>query len=97
MRCSENFEKVLSLPVTLSCLSEKLLGRVAAQFSIDQLEILQDPKNKVVNKLFRKKLEELLRSTVVNKCKICGMLYTQPQESKLVCPKAAPTVSHMIF
>ena len=63
---------------------------MARKVSLDRLNMLKERKDKLVSRLFMKKLELLLEkeSNYLYKCAHCNRLFTMSQRKVLHCPKA---------
>jgi hypothetical protein len=62
---------------------------MAKNIKLDRLDILKERKDKLVSRLFMKKLELLLEKdkNYLHKCAYCMRLFTKSQRSFLSCPK----------
>jgi rubrerythrin len=74
----------------MNCINSSLLKRIAALLDIEELDKLKDRRDKLVAKLFKKKLELLFddESNALFRCAFCGELFTQNQRAWGVCTKA---------
>ena len=63
---------------------------MARKVSLDRLNCLKERKDKLVSRLFMKKLELLLEKepNYLYKCAHCNKLFTMSQRKVLNCPKA---------
>ncbi|TYZ65883.1 hypothetical protein PybrP1_002995 [[Pythium] brassicae (nom. inval.)] len=90
----------LQLRVDLSCLSDATVAKIANRCSAEHLQVLHDPKNKILSKLHTKKLDAYVRRlggattrtsssscVVVDRCVNCDAIYLHAAESVLVCPR----------
>jgi hypothetical protein len=91
-----NLPEVLGTKVTLNCLSERLMGRLAAKVTPSELERLGDGKDRFKNKLYVKKLFELFdpgfsspdcpnNASTLFRCLHCTQLLTSEQEGVVPC------------
>ena len=78
---ARNLEEVVKLPIDMSCLNQGLLKQLSKLINPDQLEEIKDKKDKLVSKVYMKKLEELLEdeNNMFNRCVYCNKLYTSAQ------------------
>lgn len=62
----------------MSCINSAMVREIAKQLSLDRLENLKERKDKLVSRLFMKKLELLLEKdkNYLNKCAFCNNLFT---------------------
>jgi hypothetical protein len=62
---------------------------MAKKVSLDRLDILKERKDKIVSRLFMKKLELLLEKekNYLHKCAYCNKLFTKKQRKVLACKK----------
>lgn len=86
----KNLEEVVKLPIDMSCLNPNLLKQLARMTTPEALDDVKDRKDKLVSKLFMKKLEELLEddANTLNRCVYCNKLYTNEQHEWMMCEKA---------
>jgi hypothetical protein len=83
---------VLRLPIDLSCVSDALLGQLAALLEAEDIEMLRDRKDKITSRLYVKKLEALLAddTSTLHRCAFCARLFTAAQREWEPCPRAPP-------
>lgn len=62
---------------------------MARKINLDRLDILKERKDKLVSRLFMKKLELLLEKekNYLHKCAYCLKLFTKAQRDVLTCSK----------
>lgn len=67
---------------------------MARKVSLDRLNVLKERKDKLVSRLFMKKLELLLEKerNYLYKCAYCNQLFTMEQRTVLHCRKAKPYI-----
>jgi len=63
---AQNLKDVVRLPIDMSCLNSALINKVALEVPIDELDDLQDRKDKLSSRLFQKKLNSLLKEHSVD-------------------------------
>ena len=87
---ARNMEEVVKLPIDMSCLNQALLKQLSKLITPEQLEEVKDKKDKLVSKVYMKKLEDLLEdeNNALNICVYCNKLYTSAQREWMVCEKA---------
>ena len=87
---SKYIEDVIKLPIDMSCLNPRLLKKLACQFDIEKLDLIKDRKDKLVSKLYTKKLEALLEEerNILQLCTYCNKIFTMEQREWMTCPKA---------
>lgn len=85
-----NLEEVVKLPIDMSCLNPGLLKQLARLTTAEQLDDVKDRKDKLVSRLFMKKIEELMEdeNNSFNRCVYCNKLYTNDQHEWMICEKA---------
>jgi hypothetical protein len=85
----ENAEELSKIAVDMSCINSSMVREIAKRLSVDRLELLKERKDKLVSRLFMKKLELLLEKdkNYLNKCAICDALFTKNQRKYLTCTK----------
>jgi hypothetical protein len=54
-----NIHEIIGLPIDMNCLSSALVKKLASHVSIEDMHLLKDKKDKLMSKLFMKKLELL--------------------------------------
>ena len=86
----QNLEKVCKLAIDMSCLNAKLLKKLASLTSAEELNQVRDPKDRLVGKLFMKKLEAIFEdeNSSLVRCVYCDRLFTSEQKQAMVCEKA---------
>lgn len=64
-----------------------MVREIAKKLSLDRLENLRERKDKLVSRLFMKKLELLLEKdkNYLNKCVSCDAIFTKKQRKYLKC------------
>ncbi len=87
---SSNIHEIISLPIDMNCLNSSLIKRISRNISIDTLDTLKDKKDKLLSKLYMKKLELLFEdeANMLNRCVYCDTLFTNSQREWMSCPKA---------
>ena len=85
-----HINQILLLPLDLSCISNKLLKRMAGLMDLAALEAVSDKRDRILNRIFMVKLERLMEDESANlqRCFYCHQLFTFEQQASLVCPKA---------
>mmetsp|Transcript_61775 Transcript_61775/g.85101 ORF Transcript_61775/g.85101 Transcript_61775/m.85101 type:complete len:188 (-) Transcript_61775:1906-2469(-) len=73
----------------MSCINTNIIREMAKKVSLDRLDLLKERKDKIVSRLFMKKLELLLEKekNYLNKCAFCSKLFTKKQRKVLSCRK----------
>ncbi|TMW57420.1 hypothetical protein Poli38472_003345 [Pythium oligandrum] len=95
---TSRMQEFLQLRVDFGCLSDTTITKLAERCTTEQLQRLQDPKDKILSKLQRKKLELLLRELQEAKCTLCccencELLYLSSEESQLHCSQGVRQLS----
>ncbi|TPX60743.1 hypothetical protein PhCBS80983_g01577 [Powellomyces hirtus] len=90
----ENMNEVLKVPIDMGCLSQTLVEKLTRLFTIDDMQNIDDPQDKILNQLYYGKLLELLSSLSAKRnaicaCRLCGKLYALTEEPQLFCNAAA--------
>jgi len=103
---SENLNDITKLPIDLSCISEKLVNKLAAMTSPKILSVTKDRKDKILNKLYKRRVElDFSRKSNVRSgmnmktiassltcCKYCGTVYLENYVASLTCPNSPPSI-----
>jgi hypothetical protein len=88
----EKLQEIINLPIELDCMNEHLIEQLAQKFSDEELENIRDRKDKIVGRLFQKKIEQLLTrddgANTLLRCSVCDKLYTNKQAQWATCLKA---------
>ena len=87
---AENIHEIIVLPIDMNCLNSNLVKRLASRISIEDMETMKDKKDKLLSKLYMKKLEILFEdeASMLNRCVYCNSLFTLSQREWVICPKA---------
>ena len=85
-----NIHEIIGLPIDMNCLNSSLVKKLAQHVSVEDLHTLKDKKDKLMSKLYMKKLELLFEDeqSTLNRCVYCNSLFTLEQRQWAVCPKA---------
>lgn len=92
---SARLQEFVMLRVDLSCLSDASVARIADKCSAEQLHRLQDPKDKILSKLQRNKVDSLVKALPeLELCACCDTVYSmQAAGSQLPgCRKNSQTI-----
>lgn len=83
----DNIENILKLPIDLDCIHTDLIEELAQRFTDVELDEIKDRKDKIVNKLFMRKLERMLENEdhVLYRCQHCKTMFTKGQYEWMVC------------
>lgn len=83
----ENIDSILKLPIDLDCIHTDLLEKLAIRFTDYDLDEVKDKKDKILSKLFMKKLELLLEDeeNTLYKCQHCQTMFTKSQLEWMIC------------
>lgn len=86
----KNFTGIMNLRVDMNCISESILKMLAGIINVEDLDELGDRKDRLLAKLYTKKLALLLDddNNSLYRCVYCNKLFTLSQRSWMVCPKA---------
>jgi len=88
---ARNISDIIHQPLDLECVNESLLNKLANKFTDLEMELLIDPSDKMMSKLFRKKVEKFVRTDSLTCCSECALVYDGSAQNALICPKA-PTI-----
>jgi hypothetical protein len=90
----DNINSIVKMPIDLNCINAKLLARLSKMFSVDQLDTVVDKRNKLLDKLWMKKLETMLEDSKksIKACKHCSKVFAQGFLEVLECSKAQPFI-----
>jgi hypothetical protein len=93
---AENIEEVGKVLVDTGCLNSNIIRQMAREIPLDRLSALQERKDKLVSRLYMKKLEILLEKerTYLHKCAFCNHLFILEHRAVLHCSKAKSVIDH---
>lgn len=74
-----NIEEISKIQVDMSCINSQIIRDMAKALKLDRLDILKERKDKLVSRLFMKKLELLLEKekNYLYRCAYCLRLFTK--------------------
>ena len=74
-----NIEEISKIQVDMSCINSVIIREMSKNIKLDRLDILKERKDKLVSRLFMKKLELLLEKdkNYLHKCAYCMRLFTK--------------------
>jgi hypothetical protein len=75
----QNIEEISKIQVDMSCINSQIIRDMAKHIKLVRLDQLKERKDKLVSRLFMKKLELLLEKdkNYLNKCAYCCRLFTK--------------------
>mmetsp|Transcript_60717 Transcript_60717/g.140229 ORF Transcript_60717/g.140229 Transcript_60717/m.140229 type:complete len:649 (-) Transcript_60717:185-2131(-) len=91
-----NVNQVLRLPIDLSCLTDEIVRRLADQFTEEKLDSIRDRKDKLLSKLFQRKVEAMATQSggcSLRKCTLCGTFFTEGIDEVQMCKRAKLTTT----
>jgi hypothetical protein len=90
----QHINQVIKLPIDLNCINNNLVGKLAVLFSVQDLEHIEDRRNKLKGKLWMKHVEVLLenKKNVLQCCSECGKIYCKSFGKLLKCKKSRPYI-----
>lgn len=85
-----NASEIVKIPIDMACINAPLVARLAQLFCLEDLDEVDDPKDKIVSRLYMCKLEEWLRVPrhVPARCALCHQLYPAAARALLPCAHA---------
>ena len=83
----DHIEEISKVQVDMGCINSQIIREMARKVSLDRLNVLKERKDKLVSRLFMKKLELLLEKerNYLYKCAHCNKLFTLSQRKVLHC------------
>ncbi|OWZ20321.1 hypothetical protein PHMEG_0005269 [Phytophthora megakarya] len=89
---SGHVQEFLMLRVDFGCLSDSTITKIASYCTPEQLQSLHDPKDKILSKLRRKKVEALVKSLQeggrrLELCTNCELLFIRGEKDSAGCQK----------
>ena len=90
-----NIEELSKIQVDMSCINSTIVRDMAQGVKIDKLDTLKERKDKLISRLFMKKLEILLEKdkNYLYKCAYCQKLFTKDQRRHLTCSNGKPFIN----
>lgn len=75
----EHIEEISRVQVDMQCINTNIIREMAKKVSLDRLDCLKERKDKIVSRLFMKKLELLLEKekNYLHKCAYCSKLFSK--------------------
>lgn len=91
-----NIEDISKIQVDMSCINSQIIREMARKIKLDRLDVLKERKDKLVSRLFMKKLELLLEDekNYLHKCAYCLRLFTKSQQNVLSCAKGKAFIDY---
>ena len=88
-----HISEVIKLPIDLNCINSGLITKLANLFTVEELENIEDRRDKLKGKLWMKRVESLLenkgkKGNVLQCCSECGKVYSKKFEKQLTCKNA---------
>lgn len=92
----EHIEEISKVQVDMGCINSQIIREMARKVSLDRLNVLKERKDKLVSRLFMKKLELLLEKerNYLYKCAFCNKLFTMSQRKVLHCSKGKTYIDY---
>ena len=87
---AKRMQSIVSLPISLDCLKDPLVEAIETKVSDLELEWVQDPQDKLVNRIFRKKLLKMLKEENIRVCRWCRLAYIKEEVSENEEQEPAP-------
>jgi len=91
-----HINQIVKLPIDFGCINATLLHRLTEKFSVDELDDIKDQREKLVGRLYMKKLELFLENEeprTLQQCCNCKRLYTQ-HAGPARCTEAKMTIDY---
>eukprot|EP00656_Telonema_subtile_P011599 TRINITY_DN15746_c0_g1_i4.p1 TRINITY_DN15746_c0_g1~~TRINITY_DN15746_c0_g1_i4.p1 ORF type:complete len:258 (-),score=44.77 TRINITY_DN15746_c0_g1_i4:32-805(-) len=80
-----HLQEVVRVPLDLGCVSSTLADRIGAQFTALELDLVEDPKDRLIGKLWRVQIEKLLAEHVLHRCLHCRKVFGAAHMGELSC------------
>jgi hypothetical protein len=92
-----HINQIVKLPIDFGCINASLLRRLTQKFTVDELDEIKDPREKLIGRLYMKKLEIFLEEVeepgVLQQCCHCKRLFTQ-RAGPAQCTEAKMTIDY---
>ncbi|XP_063680990.1 SANT and BTB domain regulator of class switch recombination-like [Bolinopsis microptera] len=96
--CHKHISEIISAPCNMNCISGQILTEIAQLFSLQQIEVIRDRKDKFKSKLFAKKVESLLEGSSetsdIFRCTNCKRILSGQLQGKVPCTTGRMTVGY---
>lgn len=92
----ENIDEIVKVQVDMSCINSQIIREMSKKLDLGKLDTLKERKDKLVSRLFMKKLEILLEKedNYLWKCCYCNKLFTKRQRKELTCYKGKKFIDY---
>eukprot|EP00002_Diphylleia_rotans_P035861 TRINITY_DN7862_c0_g1_i3.p1 TRINITY_DN7862_c0_g1~~TRINITY_DN7862_c0_g1_i3.p1 ORF type:complete len:390 (+),score=56.15 TRINITY_DN7862_c0_g1_i3:764-1933(+) len=92
----KNVNYIVRLPIDFSSLPSKLLHQLANLMTEEEVDNMDDRKDRLQSKLFMAKIEGLAEDShnLIMKCKLCGMVLTTQSLEWMNCSRSSVTIDH---
>jgi hypothetical protein len=86
----DHIHEIIKLPIDTSCIPSNILKKIAGLIDVETLDEEKDRKDKLISKIYMKKLEIMLEdeNNTLFRCIYCNKLFTRGQKAIMVCSKA---------
>jgi hypothetical protein len=95
----EHLSAIIKLPIDFGCIHQSLLERLAGRLTVDELDQVQDSRDKLVGRIYMTKLEDFLAEGAkkakeagaigaLQQCVRCKRVFTPSQQEWMVCSQA---------
>eukprot|EP00911_Craspedida_sp_UC1_P002417 UC1_evm1s1803 len=102
--CHDHLNAILRTPTNMSCITNKLLTQLASLFKHHELADIKDRKDKLLSKLYWKKLEEMFdvggAASALWSCAECGKILMPDVHERVQCTAGRIVVDkqgHVLF
>jgi hypothetical protein len=85
-----NLMDIIKLPIDLNCITSSIVRDLVAVTPIEELDEIKDRKDKLISRLYMKKLELMIsvETNTLFRCIYCNKLFTIAQKSWMICSRA---------
>ncbi|CAM9139472.1 unnamed protein product [Phaeothamnion confervicola] len=91
-----NLGEIVKLPIDLACLNDAMVVRLARLATLEQLARARDRRDKLLSRVFKKRIELDFRDRSVSNtvlcCRYCRRLYPESAAATLSCAAAPPVI-----
>mmetsp|Transcript_27527 Transcript_27527/g.49633 ORF Transcript_27527/g.49633 Transcript_27527/m.49633 type:complete len:431 (+) Transcript_27527:478-1770(+) len=86
----DHINEVVNLSIDMSCISVKLMRRLAGLIDVQKLDEISDKRDKLLSRIYTNKVETMLddENNHLSRCIYCDKLFSESQRSELICDKA---------
>ncbi|KAG9393323.1 Protein of unknown function DUF3342 [Carpediemonas membranifera] len=83
-----HLQQVIDQPLSMSCLSAVMVAKLARAVTPEALAEVEDPKGKIVDRVFKAHLDAFMKKRTFQRCCHCGDVYPADRRDKYRCERS---------